>query len=128
MRTMISSFHFPSRGINKFQGIVHAIGITVEILRVVGALHVGIHREERRHHGVIASAVHVNQAESHHVFVARVASVKHGFFEDGVEPVAEPCVGVAPVAPSIETQFLLNIALRIGCRRPTAEVVLEDIV
>ena len=118
MRTMISSFHFPSRGINKFQGIVHAIGITVEILRVVGALHVGIHREERRHHGVIASAVHVNQAESHHVFVARVASVEHRLFKGGVVPVAKPSVGVTKVAPSVVAQLLLNSAVAVGYGGP----------
>ena len=128
MRTMISSFHFPSRGINKFQGIVHAIGITVEILRVVGALHVGIHREERRHHGVIASAVHVNQAESHHVFVARVASVEHRLFKGGVVPVAKPSVGVTKVAPSVVAQLLLNSAVTVCNCGPAAEVVFQDIV
>lgn len=123
-----AALHHPSARVCVFQRVVQAVGIAVEVLRVVGALHKGIHREERRHHGVVATAVHVNQAEGCQVLMACVASVEHRLFEDGVEPVAKPCVGVAKVAPSVETQFLLNIALRVGYRRPRTKMILQGVV
>ena len=43
----------PSRRVNISERVVEAVGVAVEVLRVVGALHVGIHREERRHHWVV---------------------------------------------------------------------------
>ena len=39
-----------------------------------------------------------------------------------------PGLGVSSVAPGIEAQLLLNVALAVGDGGPAAEVVFEDIV
>ena len=57
------------------------------------------------------------------MLVAGVASVKHRLFIDGIAPVAYPSVGVSPVAPSIEAQFLLHVTVAVGDGSPAAKVV-----
>lgn len=68
---------FPTR-ISIFQWIVQAIGIPVEILRVVGALNVVVGREEGRHVGVVDTAVHVDETEVVEVLVQSVTAVERG--------------------------------------------------
>ena len=67
----------PSRRVGVAQGVVAAIGITVEGLGSGRVLHVGIHREEAARKRIVAAAVHVNQAEGRHVFVAGITPIKH---------------------------------------------------
>ena len=117
--------HHPSARVDILQRIVHAIGIAVEALGVFGALHVGIHREERRHLRVIHAAVHVDQAESIQVLVSGEATVEHRL---GQLAPSTPSLSAPKVAPGIETQLLLYIALVVSNRGPAAKVVFQDVV
>ena len=69
--------HLPSARVGIYQRVVQAVGIAVEVLRVVGALHVGIYREERRHLRVVHAAVHVDQAKGVKVLMPSETPVKH---------------------------------------------------
>ena len=72
-----AAHHLPSTRVGVFQRVVQAIRIAVEALRVVGTLHVGIHREERRHLRVVHTAVHVDQSEGIEMLVAGEPPVEH---------------------------------------------------
>ena len=73
----VASTHQPPRRIHKPQRVVHAVGVSIEPLSAGRILHVAVGREERRHHGVIHTAVHVDEAEGCQVFVARESPVEH---------------------------------------------------
>ena len=118
----------PPRRVGISERVVAAIGVAVEGLGACRVLHVGVHREEAARKRIVAAAVHVNQAEGRHVFVASITPIKHRGFDKLRDRVARPSIGVAKVAPGIEAQFLLNVALVIGYRGPRAEVVLQDVV
>jgi len=42
--------------------------------------------------------------------------------------ITRPSVRVTQITPSVEGEFLLNVALAVGYRGPRAEVVLQDVV
>lgn len=108
----------PTTRVNIFQRVVHTIGIPVKTLGTGWLINESIHGKERRYHGVVAAAVHINEAEGVEVLVASEAPVEHRLLKDGIVPKPFPCVGVAPVAPGIETEFLLNSALIVGDGSP----------
>ena len=124
-RTMASTFsRTPPRGINIPQWVVHTVGVAVEPLRAHRVLHEAVGREERRHHGVVHPAVHVDEYKVVEVFVAREAAVEHR----SAREVAAPSLGVAKVAPCVVTQPLLRIAVLVGDGGPAPEVVLQDVI
>ena len=118
----------PSCRIHKPQRVVHAVGVPVETLGTCGILHVAVSREERRHHGIVHAAVHVDQTKRRQVFMSSITSVEHGFVEAVASRVVRPGVGIALVAPGIVAQPLLHGAVPISDRIPAAKVVLEDIM
>ena len=97
---MACAQHEPSARVDIAQGVVLAVSVAVEALGIVGALHIGIHGEETTHLRVVHAAVHVDEAESIEVLVAREASVEHGGFKVLVVP-GEPRVGVAACTPRV---------------------------
>ena len=83
-----------------------------------------VNREETARYRVVHAAVHVDQAESIEMLMAGETPVEHR----GAGEASTPAVGVAKVAPGIETQPLLHGAAAAGDSRPAAEVVLQDVM
>ena len=98
--------------------------VSVEALGVVGLLNKLIDREERRHHRIIHSPVHVDQTQRGKVLMPGEPAVEHRRASEA----PAPSVRVAEVAPSVVTQTLLHRAGAVGNHRPRAEVVLQDVM
>ena len=120
-----ATHHLPSARVSILQRIVEAIGVAVETLRVVGALHIGIHREERRHLWVVHAAIHVNQTEGIEMLMASKATVEHG---RGQLARSLPGLRVAAVAPSVKAQLLLHITHAISNCCPASKIVFQNVV
>ena len=79
----------PPRRVGISERVVAAIGVAVEGLGACRVLNVGVHRKETARQGIVASSIHVNEAEGRHVFVACEAAVEHR----RVVISAAPCLG-----------------------------------
>ena len=95
---------------------MHAIGVAVEALGGCRILHVGVHREKMAGHGVIATPVHVDEAEGGDVLVRGIVPV------EGVHHVAvSEAIWVAAAAPGVIAQALHGVAVDGG---PQAALVI----
>ena len=91
-----------ARWVNIDQWVVQAVGISIETLRIAGALHIVVHREEAAGEGVVHSSVHVDETEIEQVLVSGEAAVEEqggcGFGARGGEAVGR--------TPGIEAHIL----------------------
>src|SRR5690606_40187012 len=102
------------------------IAVPVIALRVERCLHVVVRAEHTPHHGVVQSAVHVDQAKLRHVLMAGIATVEVGG-QRGCG-CSVPVRSIAGATPWVEALCDYYRALIIRQRGQATEVVLVSIV
>ncbi len=106
------------------QRVVHAVGISVEVLGAAWILHVVVNREEGAGDGVIDPAVHVDESEVRQMLVSGEAAVVAqglGWHPAGV-------AALVGCSPGIEEHVLHHHAGPVGDGGPAAEVVGVDVI